>query len=266
MDQTFLLQLTLSFLIGGSFVAFATTAAERFGPEVGGIIAGLPSTVAISLLFIALTNSPEAATHATDVIPIVLSLSGAFLVVWALTSSRGLPIAHTLSLLIWALPAFYISHHPPHIFCISLLVFAILVSLSCYTLEKVLALPDGARGNLRFSPFQLLLRACFAGSIIASAVYLNRAGGPYVGGTMAAFPASYLSTISIAYATRGKDFTLSLLRPLLLSGMLTCIVYVLTVRWTYLPLGVFWGTLLAYLGAGLTGRALFLWRMKKRLV
>jgi hypothetical protein len=62
-----------------------------------------------------------------------------------------------------------------------------------------------------------------------------------------------LSTLSIASLSKGRAFALSLLRPMFLSGMLSCLVYIVSVRSSYPTLGVLTGTLFAYGLAGLTG-------------
>jgi hypothetical protein len=61
MDNTFVNQLFLSFLIGGTFVTAGTMIAQRFGSTLGGIVGGFPSTIIVALYFRGLAESPAAA-------------------------------------------------------------------------------------------------------------------------------------------------------------------------------------------------------------
>ena len=81
--------LLLSFVVGGAFIACCSLAAEFLGTEIGGIIAGLPSTLVITLLFVAVTGSPGEAVRETTFIPVVLGLNCLFFACYALVASRG---------------------------------------------------------------------------------------------------------------------------------------------------------------------------------
>ena len=105
MDHLFLLKLSLSFLVGSAFVTLCTVAAEKFGSKVGGLIGGLPSTVVVTLLFIGLVQTPEAASQATDVIPLVLGFNGLFLVTYVFLAQWGLWIGLGSALAVWSVLA-----------------------------------------------------------------------------------------------------------------------------------------------------------------
>jgi hypothetical protein len=55
-DNIFLFKLLISFLAGSAWVVFATILADKYGPKVGGLVSGLPSTAIFILLFLALTQ------------------------------------------------------------------------------------------------------------------------------------------------------------------------------------------------------------------
>jgi hypothetical protein len=48
MDNIFLLKLALSFIVGSLWITMGTVLAERYGTKIGGLVAGLPSTILIS--------------------------------------------------------------------------------------------------------------------------------------------------------------------------------------------------------------------------
>ena len=52
MNSLILYQVLLSFFLGGGFVVGSLWVAERFGSKFGGVVAGLPTTAAIAILFI----------------------------------------------------------------------------------------------------------------------------------------------------------------------------------------------------------------------
>jgi hypothetical protein len=64
--NTFLLKLILTFLVGGTWITFATVLAEKYDTKPGGIIAGFPTTAAIALFFIAWTQTPALASLTND--------------------------------------------------------------------------------------------------------------------------------------------------------------------------------------------------------
>ncbi len=51
MDQAFLFKVVLSMIIGGIWVVASTVIVDKFGTKLGGLIAGLPSTVVVALTF-----------------------------------------------------------------------------------------------------------------------------------------------------------------------------------------------------------------------
>ncbi|MBL7086069.1 MAG: DUF3147 family protein, partial [Candidatus Cloacimonetes bacterium] len=136
MDHIFLLKLLLSFIIGGIWITFATIIAERFGSKLGGVIAGIPSTIIISLFFIGWTQSPIIASKATTVVPIIMGIDALFVVVYSLLRNRQFYIAITGALIFWAVSSFILALVGFDSFLISLIGFVVLVVLSYYILEK----------------------------------------------------------------------------------------------------------------------------------
>jgi uncharacterized membrane protein (GlpM family) len=242
MSELFLLKLLLSFLVGGLFVSACTVAAERFGTNVGGIIGGFPSTIAVTLLFIGVTSSPEALTDVTDVVPLVVGFNGLFLVSFAILARRGLFRGLGGGLLVWFVLSFGAVLSGFRSFPASVLTFAALLAFAYYLLQHRLKLPVHGESRVRPSAGQIAGRAAFSGSIIALAVYLNRTAGPVVGGLFAVFPAAFVSTLVIASRARGVEFARTLTKPMMISGMINVVVYGICVRYFYPTMGLTLGT------------------------
>jgi hypothetical protein len=245
MDHLFLVKLGLSFIVGGTLITLCTVVAERFGSTAGGIIGGLPFTSGVTLLFVALVNSPEAASQATDVIPLVLGFNGLYLVLYAMLARYGLGIGLGGALSGWFVLALSSVWTRFSSFWLSLGIFALLLGLSLYLLDRRLGLPTYEGSRTELTPMQVLGRAIFGGAVISLAVFLSKVGGPLLGGVFSAFPAVFTSTLFIAYRSRGVEFSRALTRPLLISGMINVAVYALATRYLYLWVGPFLGTALA---------------------
>jgi Ca2+/H+ antiporter len=90
MDPSFFYNLVLSFVVGSTWVTLTNVIAEKYGSKIGGFIGGLPSTVVVALLFIALTQTTPAAIEATTIMPVAQGLNGLFTISYILSIRRGL--------------------------------------------------------------------------------------------------------------------------------------------------------------------------------
>ena len=97
----FFLKLILSFIVGSVWITCSTVFAEKFGSKVGGVLAGMPSTIVIALFFIGWTQGITAAAEATTIVPVVMGVGAIFVVVYALLSSLNFIFAIIGSLGLW---------------------------------------------------------------------------------------------------------------------------------------------------------------------
>ncbi len=253
MDTSFWLKLGSSFLVGSAWVTLSTVAAERYGTKIGGLIGGLPSTVIVTLFFIGLTQTPLVAVSATTIIPLSMSCTGLFMVVYLFFARRGLRVGLAIALLIW--------------FCLSGLLVGldirdvrisilgwVCLAVGCFlVVEKGMKIPSRIRVKAHYTTTQIVYRAVFGGAVITFAVLMGKLGGPLLGGIFATFPAMFLSTLVITYRVGGADFSRAVGKSLLVSGIATVPIYALAVRFLYPWAGLGLGTLLAILvslGAG----------------
>ncbi|MFC2160539.1 DUF3147 family protein [Acidobacteriota bacterium] len=248
-DSTFLLQVILSFVVGCFWVLLTTLSADRFGSKIGGFIGGLPSTAAVSFFFIGLTQSAQTAAQATTVFPLSYAFTGLFLVLYALFWKKGFIFAFVFSISVWfALSACVVLFKLEN-FILSVCLYIFFFIFAVYILEYRLKLPSVGKEKIQYSIFQYIMRAVFGGFIVAVAVFLSRIGGPVFGGIFSAFPAVFISVLIINYKSRGMAFSRAMAKPLLVTGMISIFMYALGVRYFYPALGLWWGTLGAYVFA-----------------
>lgn len=263
METAFWLRLILSFITGSLWVTLTTLSAERFGSRIGGLIGGLPSTVVIALLFIGLTQSPWVAAEATTVMPIAQGLNGLFVLVFMLLIPYRLWVALLCSLLLWLLQSTLLYLAKIEVFWISILGWLVLL-LFCYlALEKWMKVPSHSRVQVSYVPSQLIWRALFGGAVIALAVFMGKIGGPGLGGIFGSFPAMFLTTLVITYRSGGADFSRSVGKSILISGLINVPLYEIVVRLLYPSLGLAVGTFLALLFSLGTGYLSYLFIKSK---
>jgi hypothetical protein len=225
MNESFYFLLALSFLVGSIWVTLTSIVAERFGSKIGGLIGGLPSTAIVSFFFIGLTQSPQIASQATNAFPLAYSITGLFLVFYALLSRKGFLVSFIGSLLTWFSLSTLIILFDVDNFFISLFVYALVFSISYYIIEKRLKIPSVERVKMKYSTLQVLGRAVFSGLMITFAVFMSKIGGPIFGGIFSAFPAVFISILIISYKSGGMNFSRAMTKPLMTTGMLTVVVY-----------------------------------------
>lgn len=263
LDTYIWLNIFLSFIVGGIGITIITIAADRFGSNIGGFIGGLPSTVVISLFFIGLVQGPEIASEATNVFPLGLGFCGLFLVCYATLAKKGFLYGLIPSLSLWLILSTLTLLSGLNNFAISLIIYIILLITSYFIFDKYLHLPAMVKKRMPYSRLQILSRGIFGGFMIAFAVFMSKIGGPVFEGLFSAFPAVFLSTIIISYRSQGLEFSRSITKPMFISGMVTLLVYPLSIRYLYLSLGIFTGTLVSYLIAMVSAYVVFRFMQRK---
>jgi hypothetical protein len=108
---------------------------------------------------------------------------------------------------------------------------------------------------------QILLRACFVGSVIAIVVLLGKTLNPFWGGIFTMFPAAtFASLITLHFYYEPEQLYYFMRRAPL--GSLALVVYALTAMVLFPRLGIAGGTLAAYVASGLCSALLI--RIQKR--
>jgi Protein of unknown function (DUF3147) len=254
----FLLKLLFAFVVGSSVVTLSTVAAEKFGSKVGGFIGGLPSTVAITLFFIGFVQTPQVASEATNIIPLVVGFNGLFLVIYAVLAKRGFAVGLAGAFSVWFFLSLLSVFLDVQSFWFSFCVFLVLLIGSYSFLEKKLRLRSGGKLDARITPSQVAFRALFSGSIITAGVYLSKVGGIIWGGVLAPFPAVFISTLVITWKSRGVEFSRMVTKSLLVSGMVNTVIFAVAARYFFLLSGLVLGTILAYAVSAISAYGVYL--------
>jgi hypothetical protein len=82
--------------------------------------------------------------------------------------------------------------------------------------------------------------------VVALSVYFGKIGGPVLGGILSMFPAMFTSLMIITYLAHGPDFSASVMKTAMISGI-SIVIHSVVVRYTYIPLGLLVGTLVSTL-------------------
>ena len=253
MTQTFAIQLILSLLVGGVWITLATVAADRFGSKIGGLFIGLPSTAAVTFIFIGISQGRLVASDATTVLPLAYAVNGPFLVLYTMLIRHGFLRALAVSVGCWFLLSGVIIGYDLQNFTLSIVAWLGSFAVAFAVMEKCLRIPSRSRLPIRHSRRQTLARALFSGSVISFAVYMTKIGGPIYGGVFASFPAAFLSSLVITYLSGGADFSRAAAKSMMFSGFINVVGFALAVRYLYQRYDLLAGTVGALAFSVLTG-------------
>jgi hypothetical protein len=259
--DVFLFRLVASFAAGFAIVALVTTMADLSGEGPAGFVGGLPSTGAVGLLSIGLTQSTSAATQATTLFPLGFSVTFAFLLFYTIPKKSQFRIRMTVAIALWFLSALAVAIWGPSDFTISLLL-SIFLSLGVLFARSKVVTSSPKRIPVRIGWTLTFLRGVLGGTVVATVVILSAVGGPLAGGVFAAAPAIWSSSLYVTARTQGVEFSRSLTMSFMRTGMLTIIPFTVAVRYFFSTSGIWLGTALAYLV--ITPLAYLAWRLSKR--
>jgi hypothetical protein len=203
--------LAVKLLLAPSFVVGASLVARRFGPRVGGLIAGLPVVAGPILLAYALAHGRAfAASAAAGTLLGLVSLI-AFVVVYGRLAGRLFWGASMLAgWLAFAVATVVFS-------ALSLPLGAALGLAAVALLVGLASLPrpgEGPRPQAAPPPWDLPVRAACALALVLSLTAVAGWLGPQLSGLLAPFPIVATVLATFTHAQRGTDELLRLLRGL----------------------------------------------------
>lgn len=243
MDKIFFIKLILSFIAGGSFIAFLIWLSEKFGSKIGGMLIGLPSTGLISLIFIAWTQNTEAAVSALPVFPATIGAATLFSVAFIYFHKYGNVSSFFLALLLWFALSFPLAFFSLKNIWISFGLAIVFVGIAIWKLNKF---PYRKLDKFSLSRSEFLFRVILAGGIISLAVLLGKVLGPLWGGMFASFPAAFSSSLLILKRRHGIEFASSVARTMPY-GAISNILFAISFFYLVPALGMLLGTTLAFL-------------------
>jgi hypothetical protein len=258
--SSLLLQIAIPFFLSALVVILITVIAERYGTKVGGILGTLPSTIIIAFIFIAINENEQFASQAASVVPAELGINIIFLFVFSLLVHRSTMLAFIASFSIWSFLSFPLVYFNMDYITLSILIYLFSLIICFFILEKRKAIPSIGTMYIHYTHRKILLRGVLAGIIIAIAVLLSNVGS-IISGVFSVFPAILSSTMLISVREHGPDFAAGMAKSMIL-GLSSVASYAVSIHFFYPMLGVFAGTILAYLIAFCITMFIFILRKK----
>lgn len=246
MDSAFLYKLFLSLVVGSSWVTISTIIAEKISGKLGGLITGLPSTAAISLLFVAYTQDMDAIQDATLVVPFSAGLYTYFYLTYLVATKKGFYPGLVISLIVWLFFAVLVSKMEIVNLMQSVIVWIVLVGTSLFLLIRYIHI-DTSVSNVKVRKSPLGIKVVISSLVIACIVVISKLMGPVWGGILSTFPALATSTFLITYRSGGVEFTRLIAKNVMISTTTTIGLYAILVRYLYPELGLIFGTIVSYL-------------------
>lgn len=244
MDNIFTFKMILSFIVGSLWITMVTIFAEKYGTKIGGLMAGLPSTILISLFFIAWTQSVRVAVDATTIVPIIGGINCIFIVVYIFLLKINFWVALGGAFLIWTLLSFGVVLINFDSFPVSVISYACLVFITHNIVEKGLKVRSKTGRQMRYTPSIMVFRAVLGGLVIVFAVVITKIGGPLIGGMFVMFPAMFVGMIFMTYFSHDATFSAAVMKSSIL-GAISVVIYGIMARYTYITLGFIGGTVVS---------------------
>lgn len=257
----FALHLVFAFASGWLVVAAVTTVADAKGTGRAGFLGGVPSTGAVSLLFIGWSQSQSAAVQATAVFPLAFSVTFAFLLFYSIPGRAAFGPRMAAAILLWFVLAAVVALSGFDSFP-STAVVAVLVSSGVFLAHRRLRIGDVRPARAGFDLERTVWRGALGGCVVTAVVVLSEAAGPLVGGAFAAAPAVWTSSLYVTSRAHGVQFSRSLTNSFMVTGILTVIPYGVAARLLFPVVGIWWGTLLSYVA--MSPAAWLAWRLTRR--
>lgn len=242
----FTVQVIVSFFAGGLLIGLQTLIAERVPLRWRGIVLTVPTTMALGFFFIALTKTPEDIVEVARFVPAALMADYVFVLVFAFLAKYGLGISLVGSYSSWALFAYPIVSYPPQTFTVSTFVYALPIIIVCYLFVRRLP-QETAITPVPMNSKHVVIRSLIGGSVVVCVVILSKTLGNVWGGLFSAFPAAFTATLAIYYSVHGRSIIPSVAKALFFPGAVGFILYALVASITFPRVGMWWGTLAAYI-------------------
>jgi hypothetical protein len=183
-------------------------------------------------LFIALTQSPQAAANAAFIMPASIALLSVFLLGYIALARYGLAKAIIGALVIWfACNALLVNLHINKYSTVIVIYLGLLLSVHC--LLRYVNVKSVKPRHVHYTVNMLLIRGLFGGTVIALSVIAAKLGGPLLGGIFASFPAVTLPTLIIVHRSQGYEYTSALSKGLIQNGIINLGIYVIVAHYVY---------------------------------
>ncbi len=211
----FLLQVLLSFVVGGLYISLMTVLSEKVGTKVGGVLTGLPSTGLIGLIFIDLTQNAHVMKEAAKIMPASIALSTIFLIFFVHFYKNNTYLAYFKALTLWLVFNGILLSAGIQDIKVFIIIALILFIISIQFFKKY---KNTKLEKIKLPKRAIIFRFIFSGSLVALAVLFAKLSGPQTGGVLASFPAAFSATLLILTPLHGIDFIKSLSKGLVMGA------------------------------------------------
>ena len=246
--STVVYNVILSFIIAGVWISVSTWIAERLGTKLGGVLALLPSTILVSLLFVAITVGKEYAANAALSAPLGMALNCIFLTVFVFTLNKGLVKATIISLIVWICCALFFQQLNIQSVVVTTTIFIVIMSTTYFILEHVAKIKSVAKREQKFRISLILYRAIFAGSVVGTTVIISQFASHFWTGIFSTFPAVMLTSMVILTRSQGKDFARATAKTMILASE-NIVVFAFGVNYLYKITNIALATFLSFIFA-----------------
>jgi len=270
MTTMLLVQLFVSFFAGGALVTILSIIAEKTNQRIAGILMMFPSTLVLGFLFLGLATNAE---NVSAVIPATLIPLGIIVLSTVVYIYCSIFYAHRIkskvqqilcslltSVLVWFLLASPFAIYKFSSLAIGVIGFFIIITLTHFILR-------GKKFDLSltrpvYTKTQIIIRALFTGSVIATVVFLGRTLNPFWGGVFTMFPAATFATLIILhfyYEPRQLFYFMNSV-PL---GSISLFIYAVSVMFLFPKIGIWVGTLVSYITSLIFGLLLIGFKVRQ---
>ncbi|NLG98669.1 MAG: hypothetical protein GX491_15035 [Chloroflexi bacterium] len=239
----------LKVIVTVSVVIVLSSIAERISPRAAGILSGYPLGSAITLFFIGFEQGADFAGHSAlyNVPGLTAMLSFLFIYYQTARRVRGSRPASLLAAsaagaaVFFALTALMNHLHLPP-------AAGILITLAAVPLFGYLfrSIPDTVIDRrVKMDLPALLVRGGLSALIVLAITGAAKVSGPGAAGLFSAFPATTFPLILIVHWTYGAQRAFTVIKNVP-SGLLSLVLYSLTLPMVYPRFGIYWGTLIGF--------------------
>ncbi|QQR84037.1 hypothetical protein IPJ72_02475 [Candidatus Peregrinibacteria bacterium] len=252
MNKFFLIQLIVSFVVGGTVIALLSFIAEKANKRIAGIILAFPTTVALGFFFLGWTLSSNTVADVVPATLIPLGLSVLFVAVYVRIAEYSariirskvwqIIVSFTLSIGLWFVLAIPFVILKINHLGIGVAGYLLLICIAHLLLQRK---NHEKAVSLTYSVGQKISRAIFVGFIVFLVVLLGKLSNPFWGGMFAVFPAAFSSVLIILHWYHDPK-SLSPTMQKVAIGSLSLFAYALTTIVVFPRFGFIVGTIFAY--------------------
>ncbi|MFK5979875.1 MAG: hypothetical protein QM488_13410 [Rhizobiaceae bacterium] len=227
----FKMELLIRIMATSIIVVIVTTAVGKLGPLVGGLLAGLPIGLGPGFYFLLGHTSEDFLIRTVTFSLLALSATQVFLISYIVTAKYGFPIISLLmAVLVWVLVLLGLNRLP----------VTLPLAISLFAVVTFVAYRFGQRFRVKQSQTErkerfrmLLLRALFAGLLVALVTTSAPKLGGALSGILLAFPIGYALISITVHEQYGAASVISVLHSALLGtiGLATfCVTFAICLQ------------------------------------